>query len=50
VNLGTSFYGEIGMFRELPRPEEIGDYEPYLSLDYNIQPVDTEENENVYKF
>lgn len=34
INIGLSFYGEIGMFRELPLPAEIGDYEPYLSLHY----------------
>lgn len=34
VNIGLTFYGEIGLFRELPRPEEIGDYEIYLNLDY----------------
>ena len=32
VNKGLLFYGEIGMFKELPKPEEIGDYEPYLVL------------------
>lgn len=37
VNLGMSFFGEIGMFREMPRPDEIGDYEPYLNLSYKKQ-------------
>ena len=32
LNLGTSFFGEIGMFREMPKAKEIGDYEPYLEL------------------
>ena len=32
VNKGLSFYGEIGMFRELPKPEEISDYSIYLEL------------------
>jgi hypothetical protein len=36
VNIGMGFYGEIGMFKDLPRPEEIGDYEPYLSLQPEI--------------
>lgn len=31
-NIGTCFFGEINMFRALPRPEEINDYEPYLTL------------------
>ena len=34
MNLGTSFFGEIGMFREMPLPKDIGDYEPYLDLQY----------------
>jgi hypothetical protein len=53
VNKGISFYGEIGMFRELPKPEDIGDYQPYLSLD-NLRPKDKIDidiqNKNVFKF
>lgn len=55
VNKGLLFYGEIGMFKELPKPEEIGDYEPFLTL--KAQPqilniIDEEEiNEaNIFKF
>ena len=57
VNIGLSFYGEVGMFKELPLPEEISNYEPYLSLtkyeDNNIiNDVDdeTEKDENEYEF
>ena len=56
VNIGLMFYGEVGLFKELPKPEEIGDYEPYLQLDYNLTQTDDEkqkedeENENVFKF
>lgn len=32
INFGNAFYGEIGMFKEMPRPHEISDYEPYLNL------------------
>lgn len=32
VNIGNSFFGEIGMFKELPRPEEISDYSKYVDL------------------
>ena len=49
---GTSFFGEIGMYREIPKPDEIGDYEPYLSLKY-IKPDEnyTDENDNnVFNF
>lgn len=49
VNKGLVFYGEIGMFKELPKPEEIGDYEPYLKLDYKIQLIDDNEN-NIFQF
>ena len=47
-NKGCAFYGEIGMFKEIPRPDEIGDYEPYLSLDY-LKPT-TDNNKNVFNF
>lgn len=54
TNIGSAFYGEIGLFKELPRPEEISDYEPYLNLNYNKK-VDTNteidiENDNIFKF
>jgi hypothetical protein len=32
VNIGMAFYGEIGLYKDLPKPEEITDYEPYLNL------------------
>lgn len=32
INIGLNFFGEIGMFNELPKPELINDYEPYLNL------------------
>lgn len=56
INIGLTFYGEVGLFKELPKPEEIGDYEPYLQLDYHLTQTDDEkekedeENENVFKF
>ena len=55
TNIGTLFYGEIGLFRELPRPEEIGDYEPYLSLkvkeDEQLNVKEDEVNDNnIFKF
>ena len=30
VNLGLSFHGEVGLFRELPKPDEIFDYAKYV--------------------
>lgn len=47
ANIGTLFYGEIGMFKDMPKPNEIGDYEPYLTLDYNKEKPD--ENNNIFK-
>ena len=54
TNVGSAFYGEIGLFRELPKPNEIGDYEPYLNLETNkTTDTNTEidiENDNIFKF
>ena len=30
--IGCAFYGKTGIWRELPLPEEINDYEPYTKL------------------
>ena len=45
INIGCTFHGEIGLFKELPRPDEISDYEKYLDLnnlreENNIKEVD----------
>lgn len=46
INIGLNFHGEIGLFKELPRPEEIGDYAPYLELDYKEEKqIDNKENQ-----
>ena len=55
---GVTFYGEIGMFREMPLPEEIADYEPYTSLEVyrdtlhkkQIDNIETDDQSNVFKF
>jgi len=46
VNIGTIFHGEVNLFRELPKPDEIGDYEPYLSLGCNSNVEDNSETDN----
>ncbi|MGM9530651.1 DnaB-like helicase C-terminal domain-containing protein, partial [Intestinibacter sp.] len=33
VAISTAFYGKSGIWRELPKPEEINDYEQYLTID-----------------
>ena len=41
------------MFRELPRPEEISDYDKYLVLERqqdDLNTLDEIENDNVFKF
>jgi hypothetical protein len=43
-NIGTLFYGEIGMFKDMPKPHEIGDYEPYLNLNCTKKEKDNNNN------
>jgi len=53
INKGLAFYGEIGMFSELPRPDEIGDYSMYLDLNCNKlkEPEESKEfDNNIFKF
>lgn len=57
LNLGLSFFGEIGMFREMPLPKDIGDYEPYLDLQYkkytikdNIEGGEIHKDEKTHEF
>ena len=56
INKGLVFYGEIGMFKELPKPDEISDYEPYLNLNYKKDEIyintdkNDNENENIFVF
>lgn len=52
VNIGTVFHGEINLFRELPLPTEISDYNEYIDLNY-VKPVTTKEStdkEDVFRF
>ena len=48
------FHGELGLFGELPRPEEISDYSIYMDLNRDVQinedEVDEENIKNLYKF
>jgi len=45
VNIGSVFHGNIGMFKELPLPSEISDYEPYLNLNYKKDEIYVNEDE-----
>jgi replicative DNA helicase len=46
VNKGLTFHGEMGMFNELPKPTEVGDYSKYIDL----KPVklDNEKETNLF--
>lgn len=48
INIGMGFYGEVGMFTELPLPQEISNYEKYTNLKYKdeIEEVITKKDEN----
>ena len=43
LNIGMTFHGEIGMFKELPKPSEITDYDYYINLQKN-QDQDIKDN------
>lgn len=48
VEVGCAFYGRVGLFRELPKPEEINDYGKYQSPNWitgeTVKELDKEEN------
>lgn len=53
VNKGVAFYGEVGMFMELPKPDSIIDYESYLTLSTNVSKnIDDEikSDKNLFNF
>lgn len=39
-NMGVSFYGAIGMWKELPRPEDIYDYSIYSELEPQLNEIE----------
>ena len=53
-NVGVSFFGSIGLWKELPKPDEINDYEPFTTLENKqIKQEDEhkrDERENKYNF
>lgn len=46
IAAGLGFYGDIGIFRELPRPEEIYDYEKYKYPDWCLSEDIKEESDD----
>lgn len=54
-NIGVNFFGSIGLWRELPKAEEITDYEPYTylikpKLKEDIKDENKQDNKNIYEF
>ncbi len=49
VEIGCAFYGQVGIFKELPKPDEIYDYEKYKDPEW-IFGKDNENNESKSKF
>ena len=39
INVGATFHGEIGMFTELPKPDEITDYFQYIDIEQLGSPI-----------
>ena len=49
VNQSVTFHGEIGMFKELPKAQNISNYDKYIDLYYkeeelDIKPINKDEN------
>ena len=49
VEIGCAFYGRTGVFAELPRPDEIYDYEKYNNSDWLLNKTDKVEEEDQEK-
>lgn len=45
VEVGCAFYGKIGLFSELPKPDEIYDYEKYSNPKWILNKEDNIEKE-----
>lgn len=53
VEVGCNFFGSCNLFKELPRPDEIYDYQKYLDPSYlldnttnNVDKIKNEKDEN----
>lgn len=45
VEIAVNFFGKSGIFHELPLPNEIYDYDKYLTPDYILNNKEDAENE-----
>ena len=43
VEIGVNFFGRCGIWKELPKPDEIYDYERYTSPNYILETSDNTE-------
>lgn len=50
INIVAAFYGEIGMFKELPPANQISDYSKYTDLISDDEQQTDEHTENIFKF
>lgn len=50
VEVGVGFYGNVGIWRELPKPDEIFDYERYKTPFWDREINKDEKNETKFKF
>lgn len=47
VEVGMNFFGGINTFHELPKPDEIYDYERYTNPNYILDPSNNIDSENI---
>lgn len=45
VEVGCGFYGKTGLFKELPLPDEIYDYEKYKSPSWTLEDTKVENSD-----
>ena len=50
VEVGVNFFGWINMFTELPRPDEIYDYNKYTNPNYLLDPNKAEDSKQNFNF
>ena len=50
VEIGTGFYGKAGIFAELPKPDEISDYEKYTSANWLLGKEEDNSNKSNFNF
>lgn len=49
VEVGCAFYGKTGLFKELPKPDEIYDYEKYKNPNWVLEDQSEEKDDDKSK-